>query len=265
MLGAIAGDMIGAPYEFLGFKHREFPLFSDQSTFTDDTILTVAVADALLHNRDFAATLKEYGLRFPHASYGGSFHRWIFSQSSEPYNSWGNGSAMRTSPIGFLCPDIASLLQTARLCAQVTHNHPEGIKGAQAVCYGIFLARHGHSKEEIRVEIAKWFRYPLSCSLDEIRPNYHFDESCQGTVPPAFIAFFESKDFESAVRNAISLGGDADTLACISGSLAEAFYGLPPADIIKETRRRLPPEFLTIIDEFYQVLEESTSGKPKAV
>lgn len=259
MLGAITGDIIGSPYEFLGFKSIDFPLFSEQSRFTDDTVLTVAVADALLHDLDYAQTLKDYGRRYPDAGYGGSFHKWLQSDSMAPYNSWGNGSAMRTSPIGFLCDNATIVLQTAKLCAQVTHNHYEGYKGAQAVSYGIFLATQGTSKKEIKNEICNWFRYDLSACLDEMRPGYRFDVSCQGTVPAAFIAFFESTDYESAVRNAISLGGDADTLACISGSLAEAFYGEIPGAIISETRSRLPQEFLDIIDEFYQALEKKNS------
>ncbi len=254
MLGAIAGDIIGSPYEYLNFKEDNFPLFTEKSQFTDDTVLTVAVADALLHDLDVAQTLKSYGRRYPQAGYGGSFEKWMISASLEPYRSWGNGSAMRTSPVGFLCTNETAVLQTARLCAQVTHNHIEGIRGAQAVSYGIFMARHGHRKEAIREEIWKWFGYNLDKSLDEIRPEYRFDASCQGTVPPAFIAFFESTDYESAVRNAVSLGGDADTLACISGALAEAYYREIPAHIVKESRKRLPREFLDIVDEFYRVL-----------
>ena len=255
MFGAIAGDIIGSPYKYLGYKGLDFPLFAENSHFTDDTVLTVAVADALLHNLDFAKTLKAYGRRYPDAGYGGSFYKWMLSDNPEPYKSWGNGCAMRTGPIGFFCKDEASVLQTARQCSQVTHNHNEGIKGAQAVSFGIFLARHGRSKEDIRREISKWFGYNLNRPLDAIRPCYRFDISCQGTIPPAFISFFESHDHESAVRNAISLGGDADTLACIAGSLAEAFYKHIPEPIIEETRQRLPHEFLDIIDEFYLALE----------
>jgi len=259
MLGAIAGDMIGSPYEYLGFKGMDFPLFSEKSCFTDDTVLTVAVADALLHRLDFAQTLKAYGRRYPDAGYGGSFFKWMQSDSLEPYRSWGNGCAMRTSPIGFFCDDATSLLQIARKCASVTHNHSEGIKGSQAVSYGIYLARQGGSKTLIREEIYRWFGYNLNHSLDELRPAYRFDISCQGTVPPAFIAFFESEDYESAVRNAVSLGGDADTLACIAGALAEAFYKDIPAWIVAETRRRLPDEFLMIIDEFYKAMDKKAS------
>jgi ADP-ribosylglycohydrolase len=259
MLGAIAGDIIGSPYEYLRFKEMNFPLFSERSNFTDDTVLTVAVADAVLHNRDFALTLKEYGRRYPNAGYGGSFYKWMQSDTLKPYKSWGNGCAMRTSPIGFLLNDASEILKIARQCSAVTHNHVEGIRGSQAVSYAIYLARQGRSKDDIRLYTRKWFGYNLNRSLEEIRPGYHFDVSCMGTVPPAIIAFLDSQDYESAVRNAISLGGDADTLACIAGALAEAFYKEIPAEIQNETRQRLPQEFLDIIDECYEVMEKPAS------
>jgi ADP-ribosylglycohydrolase len=243
----------------LGYKNQDFPLFSDRSQYTDDTVLTVAVADALLRELDFAKTLKEYGRRYPDAGYGGSFYKWMLSDSLEPYKSWGNGCAMRTSPIGFFCTDISSVLQISRKCSQATHDHSEGVKGAQAVSYGIYLARRGYSKTDIRHEITRWFGYNLIRRLDDIRPAYRFDISCQGTVPPAFIAFFESEDYESAVRNAVSLGGDADTLACIAGGLAEAFYKEIPQSIIEETRSRLPDEFLEVIDKFYETINRKNS------
>ncbi len=259
MFGAIAGDIIGSPYEYLGFKERDFPLFSERSCFTDDTVLTVAVADAVLHNLDFAQTLKEYGRRYPDAGYGGSFYKWMLSDSLQPYKSGCNGSAMRTTSIGFLLDDESTVLKTARKCSAVTHNHSESIKGSQAVSIGIFLARQGCSKDEIRQEIGKWFGYNLNFQLKEIQPGYRFDITCQGTVPPAFIAFLDSEDYESAVRNAVSLGGDADTLACIAGALAEAYYKEIPAEIVSESRRLLPQDFLDIIDEFYQVMEKKNS------
>ncbi|MDK2979675.1 MAG: hypothetical protein PWQ55_22 [Chloroflexota bacterium] len=255
MLGAIAGDIIGSPYEYLGFKEKNFPLFSDKSSFTDDTVLTVAIADALLHDLDLTLTLKEYGRRYPDAGYGGSFYNWMLSDSLQPYKSWGNGCAMRTSPVGFLMDDEASVLQVARRCAAVTHNHHEGIRGAQAVSYAIFMARNGAGKDDIRLHIIKWFGYDIDRRMSDIQPAYRFNVSCQGTVPPAFVAFLDSEDYESAVRNAVSLGGDADTLACIAGSLAEAFYKEIPDEIILETRKRLPQDFLDIIDEFYAVVE----------
>lgn len=255
MLGAISGDIIGSIYEFVNFKEYDFPLFSEDSFFTDDSVLTVAVADALIHNLDVAKTLKAYALNYPNRGYGGSFYKWMHSSSLAPYNSWGNGSAMRTSSIGFFYNNEADVLKAAREFAEVTHNHAEGVKGAQATSFAIFLARQGCSKEEIRTGITKSFQYDLTRTLDEIRPNYVFDESCQGSVPQAITAFLESGSFEDAVRKAVSLGGDADTLGCITGSLAEVYYGQVPQDIAAETLKRLPEEFIKIIDKFYLMLE----------
>lgn len=256
MLGAIAGDTIGSPFEFAPKKNVDFPLFCTHSTFTDDTVLTIAIADILLHDLDIIDTLKEYSRKYPDAGYGGSYQRWIFSDSREPYNSWGNGSAMRTSPIGFFYNKVSDVLKAARMCAQVTHNHPEGVRGAQATSLCIFLARHGVTKNNIRKEISKWFSYDLSKTIKEIRPKYIFDVSCQGSVPQSIIAFLESDDYEDAIRKVVSLGGDADTMACITGGIAEAFYGPIPENIALETRKRLPDDFLKIIDEFYEVIRE---------
>ncbi len=256
MLGAIAGDIIGSIYEFANFKEYDFPLFSDGCSFTDDSVLTVAIADALIHNLDIAQTLKTYALNYPNRGYGGSFNKWMHSNLQAPYNSWGNGSAMRTSAIGFFYNSEADVLAAARKFSEVTHNHSEGIKGAQATSFAIYLARQGSSKEEIRDNITKLFEYDLTHNLDEIRPKYGFDESCQGSMPQAIIAFLESGDFEDAVRKAVSLGGDADTLACITGSIAEAFYGQVPPKIKHEVLKRLPQEFIRIIDKFYLILEE---------
>ncbi|MDP2966283.1 MAG: ADP-ribosylglycohydrolase family protein [Pelolinea sp.] len=255
MLGAITGDIIGSVYEFANFKQYDFPLFSKESFFTDDTVLTVAVADALIHNLDIAKTLKAYALRYPDRGYGGTFYEWVHSSSLAPYNSWGNGSAMRTSSIGFFFNNEVDVLKAAREFAEVTHNHPEGVKGAQATAFAIYLARQGCSKEEIKNDITQWFHYDLSRMLDEIRPDYVFDVTCQGSVPPAIIAFLESENFEDAVRKAVSLGGDADTLGCITGSIAEAFYGQVPEEIATETMKRLPEEFRKIIEKFYLMLE----------
>ncbi len=233
-----------------------FPLFCTYSTFTDDTILTIAIADFLLHDLDLIDTLKKYSRKYPDAGYGESYQRWIFSDSREPYNSWGNGSAMRTSPIGFFYNKEGDVLKAARMCARVTHNHPQGVRGAQATSLSIFLARHGVSKNDIWKEISKWFNYDLSKTINEIRPRYFFDVSCQGSVPQSIVAFLESYDYEDAVRKAVSLGGDADTMACITGGIAEAFYGPIPENIALETRKRLPDEFLKVIDEFYEVIQE---------
>lgn len=256
MLGAIAGDIIGSPYEFAPYKGVDFPLFSSYSKFTDDTVLTIAIADIILHDLDPVRTIKEYSKKYPNRGYGGSFQRWVNSSSKRPYNSWGNGSAMRTSPVGFFFNSENKVCEAARKFAQITHNHPFGIKGAQATSLSIFLARQGESKEFIRNEITKWFNYDLTPTIKEIRPNYHFDVSCQGSVPQSIIAFLESEDYEDAIRKSISLGGDADTMACITGGIAEAFYGGVPNDIADEVRIKLPVEFIKIIDKFYDAICE---------
>ena len=250
MIGAIAGDIIGSVYEAHPIKSTSFPLFSPHSRFTDDTVLTVAVAFSILKDIDYASSIKKFGLKYPHAGYGGSFYRWLHSAENKPYHSWGNGSAMRVSPVGFAFNSIEDVLSEAKKSAEVTHNHPEGIKGAQATALAIFLARKGKSKFEISKEIIERFAYDLNRTIDEIRPDYHFDVSCQGSVPEAMIAFFESTDYEDAVRKGISLGGDSDTIACIAGGIAQAFYQTIPDEIISQARRLLPEDLLTIIDEF---------------
>ena len=229
MLGAIAGDIIGSIYEWNRIKTKTFPLFSPGCDFTDDSVLTIALAAAILDNKDYGILLKEYYRKYPDRGYGGSFHRWAMSSDSRPYNSWGNGAAMRISPVGFAFSNLDELLKKAKAYTEITHNHPEGIKGAQATAAAIFLARTGNSKNEIRKYVETTFGYDLSKKLNEIRPDYRFDESCQGTVPQAISSFLESEDYEDAVRNAVSLGGDSDTLACIAGGIAHAFYGnVPP-------------------------------------
>jgi ADP-ribosylglycohydrolase len=250
MLGAIAGDVIGSVFEAHPIKTTCFPLFSDHSRFTDDTVLTVAAAHAILTRSDYAAAFKAFGRKYPHAGYGASFHRWLFSNDSVPYQSWGNGAAMRVSPIGFAFDSEARVLEEARRSAAVTHDHPQGIKGAQSTALAIFLARKGKSKEDIKQQISRRFGYDLNRRLDEIRPGYRFDISCQGSVPESMIAFFESSDVEDAIRKAISLGGDSDTMACIAGGIAQAFYRELPAEILTGIRIRLPVELLDVIDEF---------------
>jgi len=239
MLGAIAGDIIGSRFEHANIKTTEFELFTPASCFTDDTVLTVALADSIYNDTDYKDTLKEYFRRYPDAGYGGGFIQWAASGSSEPYNSWGNGAAMRVSPVGFACDTLDEVLKRAEMSAAVTHNHPEGIKGAQATAVAVFLARTGHSKETIKAEIEKRFGYNLDESLDHLRPHYQFDVSCQGTVPPALRAFLESEDYEDAVRKAVSLGGDSDTLACITGGIAHAFYKEIPPAIVDPVLERL--------------------------
>jgi ADP-ribosylglycohydrolase len=230
MLGAIAGDVIGSVHEGAGTKTKDFPLFSPYSTFTDDTVLTVAVADCLLSRREYTDVFHDYFHAYPQAGYGGSFIRWAGQRQREPYNSWGNGSAMRVSPIAYAYDSLAEILEEAKRSAEVTHNHEEGIRGAQSTVAAIFLARTGHSKEQIRDYVEREFGYDLRGRLDQLRPRYRFDVSCQGSVPQSILAFLEATDFEDTVRNAISLGGDADTMGCIAGGIAEAYYGgIPPA------------------------------------
>ena len=259
MYGALLGDMIGAPYEFdRGDKTKEFPLFCKYSHFTDDSVMTIAVAEALLDFRfradeDIKAglveSMRKWGKKYPDAGYGRKFYHWLHARHPEPYGSYGNGSAMRVSSAGWLFDTLAETRHMARLTAEVTHNHPEGIKGAEATASAIFLARTGHSKDEIRDYIVREFGYDLSRTCDQIRPGYHHNESCQKTVPEAITAFLEGTDFEDIIRTAVSLGGDCDTLTCISGSIAEAFYGVP-AILEAECKSRLQEDMLYILGRF---------------
>ena len=259
MYGALLGDMIGAPYEFdRGNKTKEFPLFCKYSHFTDDSVMTIAVAEALLDFRfredeDIKAglveSMRKWGKKYPDAGYGRKFYHWLRARHPEPYGSYGNGSAMRVSSAGWLFDTLAETRHMARLTAEVTHNHPEGIKGAEATASAIFLARTGHSKDEIRDYIVREFGYDLSRTCNQIRPGYYHNESCQKTVPEAITAFLEGTDFEDVIRTAVSLGGDCDTLTCIAGSIAEAFYGVP-AILEAECRSRLPEDMLYILGRF---------------
>jgi len=250
MLGSIAGDVIGSVFEGSGLKTDGFPLFSSHSTYTDDTVLTAAVASALIDRRDFARTMREFCARHPGRGYGGYFEEWLVDESRGPYNSWGNGSAMRVSPVAWALRKADEVLAMARDTAEVTHNHPEGIRGAQATALGIFMALRGAGKREIRMEIEGRFGYDLSRHVEDIRPDYAFDVSCQGSVPESIICFLDSTGFESAVRLAVSLGGDADTMACIAGGIAEAYYGGVPEPIATSVRERLTPDLLKVIDRF---------------
>lgn len=256
MLGAIIGDIVGSVYEFNNIKTKDFPLFRDDCFFTDDTVMTCAVAEAIMNGGekdDFIDAMKKYGRMYPDSGFGGRFGAWVLSDNREPYNSYGNGSAMRVSPCAWLwdCGFVArtgmypsNAYNMTKLSAEVTHNHPEGVKGALATADAIFMCRFyfgGHCfdyqepindnpaecKKRIKEHIEREYGYDLSKTLDEIRPTYHFNETCQETVPQAIVAFLESTDFEDAIRNAISLGGDSDTLAAITGSIAEAAYGIP--------------------------------------
>jgi ADP-ribosylglycohydrolase len=250
MLGAIAGDVIGSVFEGSGSKATDFPLLSPDNSFTDDTVLTVAIASAILDHTDYADTLRKFGRRHPGRGYGGNFRQWLDNDLLGPYNSWGNGSAMRVSPVGWAFDSVEKILIEAKRSAHVTHNHPEGVRGAQAVALSIYLARRGAQKFEIRQEITARFSYDLKRTADEIRSAYEFDVSCQGSVPESIICFLDSDSFESSIRLAISLGGDADTMACIAGSIAEAYYGGVPQPVESSVRGRLTPDLLEVLDHF---------------
>lgn len=250
MLGAIAGDIVGSVYEASPIKTKAFPLFRRGSRFTDDTVLTVAVADAILSGRPYADAVREFGRRYPDAGYGGSFRRWLHIDGAGPYGSWGNGSAMRVSPVGLAFGSEEEVLEQARLSAAITHDHPEGMRGAQATALAVFLARTGHGKPAIRDRLVRGFDYDLERSVDEIRPDYGFDVSCQGSVPEAIIAFLESDSVEDAIRNAVSLGGDSDTMACIAGGIAEAFHGGVPDRIREPVEALLPEDLAQVVRSF---------------
>lgn len=269
MYGAILGDIIGSPFEFdRGDKTKDFKLFSRRSHFTDDSVMTLAVCEALLKvGQD--ATVKEiedavitsmqsWGRRYPHEGYGGYFRCWLTARHPEPYNSFGNGSAMRVSAAGWLYDSLEKTRVVAKATANVTHNHPEGIKGAEATASAIFMARNGSSKEEIKKYIENEFHYDLNRTLDEIRPSFHMHETCQKTVPGAIIAFLEAKDFEDAIRNAVSLGGDTDTLGAITGSIAEAYFGIPEA-LRSECRNRINKDMRDVVDTFYSLVRKDDS------
>ncbi|RXE58596.1 ADP-ribosylglycohydrolase family protein [Acetivibrio mesophilus] len=264
MLGAIIGDVIGSRFEWHNVKTVDFKLFNSQSRFTDDTVMTIAIADAILNKehhknfiidtiqskRSYAYKLKEYGKKYPNVGYGRMFEQWLSSEELKPYNSYGNGSAMRVSPIGFAFDTLEDVMKEAKRSAIVTHNHREGIKGAQAVASAVFLARTGKSKKEIKDFIEKKFRYNLDQRLDDIRPNYKFDSSCKGSVPQAIIAFLESESFEDAIRKAISIGGDSDTIACITGGIAQAYYREIPGFIVDRVRLILDSGLKRVLDRF---------------
>jgi ADP-ribosylglycohydrolase len=251
MFGASIGDIVGSVYEKREVKSTNFELFTKFSRFTDDTVMTIATADCILQDGDYTEFYQKYGQKYPKKGYGGTFQNWIFAENPQPYNSWGNGSAMRVSPVAYIFDDINDVLDEAKKSAEVTHNHPEGIKGAQAIAAAIFLANNDIDKAGIKDYVQKKFDYDLNRKIDDIRKTYKFDVSCQGSVPESIIAFFESTDFESAIRLAISLGGDADTLAAMAGAIAEAFYKEIPPFMLKECKNRLPNEFLKVIDDFY--------------
>lgn len=262
MIGAIIGDVIGSVYEFNNHRSKEFPLFQASSDFTDDSVLTFATAKVLLDGGDYAATYQQFARAYPHRGYGERFSRWIKLDDPKPYNSFGNGSAMRIAPIGFAFADAETTLEEAKRSAEVTHNHPEGIKGAQAVALAIWMARKGEGKAAIRHAIEKQFGYDLIRDCDFIRQVNKFDETCQGSVPEAITCFLESVDFEDCIRLSISIGGDSDTIACIAGGIAQAYYRDIPNWIITETKARLPQEFLEILDRFEERTLRDSSQRP---
>ena len=250
MIGVIAGDIIGSVHEHAITKSTDFPLFDPLCRFTDDTVLTVATAHAILTGIPYDVAYREFGRQHPDAGYGGLFYGWLLAEEPLPYNSWGNGSAMRVAPVGFAFSTVEDVLREAERSAAVTHNHLEGIKGAQATALAVYMARSGASKNEIRHELARRFGYELNRTVEQIRPDYEWDVSCQRSVPEAIIAFLDSTGVEHAIRLAISLGGDADTQAAIAGGIAEAFYRQVPNAIVAPVRERLHPRFIEVIDAF---------------
>ncbi len=256
MLGAIIGDVLGSTFEFYPMKTKKFELLDNKSHFTDDTVMTVAVADSIMNEVPYTESLQQWGRKYPRAGYGGWFRKWIHQDDPKPYNSFGNGSAMRCSSVGWLLDDEESVLDEAKKSAEITHNHPEGIKGAQAVALGVLMGRKGSSKKEIKGKLEKLFGYNLNQKLEQIIPSYTFDSTCQGSVPQAIIAFLESTDFEDAIRNAISLGGDADTQACITGSLAEAHYQNIPEEISSFVRWRIEDDLLAVMAKFNSITKQ---------
>lgn len=251
MIGAVVGDVVGSIYEWNNHRSKVFDLFDPPRSFTDDTVLTVACADAILTGDEFGELFMAYGLRYGGRGYGGRFNQWLARGDMKPYNSFGNGSAMRASPCGWAAQSEREALELGARSAAPTHNHPEGVKGAQAVALAVFMGRSGADRAQIRRHI-EGLGYDLGFTIDGIRPSYRFDETCQGTVPQAVVAFLESSDFEDAIRTAVSVGGDTDTLACITGSISEAFYGGVPAPIRERTFATLDLALRTVTEEFVE-------------
>jgi len=266
MYGAILGDIIGSPYEFdRGGKTKDFPLFSEESDYTDDSVMTIAVAAAVMRWKEEKKKLdqlpgmitfymQEWGRAYPDAGYGAMFKQWIWSGDPQPYNSYGNGAAMRVSSIGWLFDSLQYTGLIAEISARVTHDHPEGIKGARSIAEAVWMARKGADKARIRWKIETQYGYDLNRTLDQIRPGYRHVESCQETVPEAIIAFLEGNSFEDVIRNAVSLGGDCDTLTCIAGSIAEAYYGVPE-ELKQECQKRISPDMGYVLKHFDQMRE----------
>lgn len=255
MLGAIIGDVIGSAYEWDRTKETDFDLFTPKTNFTDDSVMTIATAMAIMNDAPYGEAYRVLGNKYPGRGYGGRFRQWLAAdEMPPPYNSWGNGSAMRVALVGWAFGDYTDVMNEAKKSAECTHNHPEGIKGAQATAIAIWMARNGRPKEEIRDHIINNFGYNLSRTVDDIRPDYKFTEECAETVPQALVAFFDSTDFENAIRLSISLGGDSDTLACITGAVAEAFYGSDalPESLVVPVWGKLPVEFKFTLMDFHE-------------
>ncbi|MCH5239407.1 MAG: ADP-ribosylglycohydrolase family protein [Muribaculaceae bacterium] len=261
LMGAICGDIMGSPYEFwrARTKRYDFNPFPPRARFTDDTVMSIAEADWIMNGGDLSGVMQKWGHKYPNAGFGGMFRKWLEQANPEPYNSFGNGSAMRVSPVGCAFDTLEETLQKAKESAEVSHNHPEGIKGAQATAAAIFMARTGNSKEEIRNYISETFGYNLNRTCDEIRPEYKFDSTCQGSVPESIICFLESKDYEDCVRLAVSMGGDTDTMGAIAGSIAAAYYGEIPEEIQNKCWDKLPEDIRNIIEDFREFTRRQTT------
>ena len=260
MLGALAGDIIGSPYEFYNTKSMDFELFTEWTKFTDDSVMTLAVAKWLIEDAEHSARhlircMQELGRRYPRAGYGGNFDWWLRQENPQPYNSWGNGAGMRVSPVGLYAKTLDDALELAEITASVSHNHPEGIKGAQAIAASVFLCKDGKSKQEIKEYVEETFGYNLSRTIDDIRPNYYFDVSCQGSVPEAIIAFLEGNSFEEVIRLAISIGGDSDTIGCMAGAIAACRYPIPD-DIAKRCDSLLTEDLRDMKDRFCDFIDK---------
>lgn len=249
MLGAITGDIVGSVYEHANIKTKDFPLFSEGCRFTDDTVCTIAIADCLMNDGNFAEYLGNYALRHPSRGYGGMFLQWAKQWERKPYGSYGNGSAMRVSPVAYVSRDEQELLEIAKQTSIVTHDHPDAVAGAQATALAMWMAKNGSDAATIREEIIARFKYDLAPSVDDIRPSYQLDVSCAGTVPQAITCALEGSDYEDAIRNAISIGGDSDTIACIAGGIAEVMFGLPD-EIAEMSRGYLTDELVETVDRF---------------
>lgn len=269
MLGAIAGDIIGSHYEYVNDRIYDFELFTDGSFFTDDTVMTLAITRWLMESvcltsSDLIKYMIELGRKYPDVGYGPGFKNWICSDNPKPYNSYGNGSAMRVSPVALYAQTLNETLELAYITASVSHNHPEGIKGAQATAATIYMAKNGYTKSQIRELISVMFGYNLYRTINEIRPRYEWNDICQQSVPESIIAFLDGNDFEDVVRLAVSLGGDADTLGAIAGSIAACVYPIPE-NISMECEKRLTPDLLKILHDFEKYINDRNSLKPDSI